>query len=178
MAKAKGEAKNPAVAPTPAPSEPRGRGRPTKYEPAFCDQARRLAMLGMTNAEMAAFFEIGDATLDRWLAEHDDFRGAVMAGRVDADARVAESLFKRAIGYSHSAVKIMQFQGSVIREEYVEHYPPDTGAATLWLKNRQGARWRDQVDMKHSGAVGVAQVEMEPDQAARVAQAILDGMKG
>lgn len=30
----------------------------------------------------------------------------------------------------------------VVREEYVEHYPPDTAAASLWLANRQRGKWK------------------------------------
>ena len=28
---------------------------------------------------------------------------------------------------------------------YTEHYPPDTQAASLWLRNRQPRQWRDKV---------------------------------
>ena len=41
-------------------------------------------------------------------------------------------------------------------EPYVEHYPPDTGAAMAWLKNRQKGKWRDKQDIEHSGEVGIA----------------------
>ena len=66
-----------------------------------------------------------------------------------ADERVGRALYHRAIGYSHPAVKIVTVAlgnnagSKVVREEYTEHYPPDTAAICFWLKNRQPDRWRD-----------------------------------
>jgi hypothetical protein len=39
-------------------------------------------------------------------------------------------------------VKILVVDKTVVREEYIEHYPPDTNAASLWLSNRQRGRWK------------------------------------
>ena len=64
------------------------------------------------------------------------------AGRDVADATVADRLYARAIGYSHDAVKIFNNKGEIVREEYVEHYPPDVQAAIFWLRNRR-PEWRD-----------------------------------
>jgi hypothetical protein len=44
--------------------------------------------------------------------------------------------------------------GEIVITPTVKHYPPDTSAATLWLKNRQGAVWRDKVENVHVGADG------------------------
>ncbi|MOA55620.1 hypothetical protein D3C78_1794470 [compost metagenome] len=48
----------------------------------------------------------------------------------------------------------MTVANQVVREEYVEHYPPDTPAASLWLRNRQPAKWRDKIQTEHSGPDG------------------------
>ena len=51
-----------------------------------------------------------------------------------ADERVGRALYHRAIGYSHPAVKVLTVAlgnnagSKVVREEYTEHYPPDTAA--------------------------------------------------
>jgi hypothetical protein len=29
-----------------------------------------------------------------------------------------------------------------------KHYPPDTAAAIIWLKNRQPERWRDKIEQE------------------------------
>ena len=38
---------------------------------------------------------------------------------------------------------------------FVEHAPPDPGAAFNWLKNRKPADWRDKQEVEHSGNVTV-----------------------
>jgi hypothetical protein len=43
--------------------------------------------------------------------------------------------------------------------EYIEHYPPETNAAALWLSNRQRSRWKlkqlDDVDQTNELKVTV-----------------------
>lgn len=119
------------------------RGRPSKYRPEHIEQARKLALLGMTNDQMAQFFEVGTTTFDRWLRDHADFRCAIKEGRDVADAEVAVSLYKRACGYSHPDVHVSNYQGEITVTPLVKHYPPDTAAAIIWLKNRQPEKWRD-----------------------------------
>ncbi|WHI52706.1 hypothetical protein P3339_08080 [Microbulbifer sp. MLAF003] len=65
---------------------------------------------------------------------------------------MVESLFRRACGYSHEAVKIMQHNGNPIVQEYTEHYPPDTTACLAWLHNRQREKWQRNPDPAGGGA--------------------------
>ena len=53
-----------------------------------------------------------------------------------------------------SATKLYrQDDGSVLQVPYQIEHPPDTQAASLWLRNRQPHRWRDkhEVDMNDTG---------------------------
>lgn len=123
-------------------------GRPSKYDPEFCEQARRLCLLGATDQQLADFFMVDPDTIYEWQRVHPKFSESIRAGKVVADAEIAASLFQRAKGYSHDAVKIFMPQGAEkpVYAPYVEHYPPDTAAASLWLRNRQSALWRDKLD--------------------------------
>jgi hypothetical protein len=58
--------------------------------------------------------------------------------------RVERSLYERANGYNYEAVRIFMPAGSEqpVVVHYVEHCPPDVGAAFIWLKNRDPERWR------------------------------------
>jgi hypothetical protein len=130
-------------------------GRPTKYDPAYVGQAQKLAKLGATDREVAEFFDVNEATIYRWKHEHPEFCEALKVGKETADARVEQSLYRRALGYSHDAVKIaVNAQGEVTQVPFVEHYPPDTTAAIFWLKNRKPDEWRDKVQNEHSGPDG------------------------
>ena len=51
---------------------------------------------------------------------------------------MAESLYKRATGYEHKEDDIKQYLGEIIVTETIKHYPPDTAAMNIWLKNRRG----------------------------------------
>lgn len=119
------------------------RGRPSKYKAEFAEQARKLCLLGATDAEMADFFGVTEQTVNAWKAAHPAFLESITQGKMLADAEVADKLHQRAMGYSHPAVKIFNNQGVQMVVPYTEHYPPDTQAASLWLRNRQPKRWRD-----------------------------------
>ena len=102
-----------------------------------------FCLLGATNEKLADFFGVSGKTIDNWIRDVPEFLRALKKGRDDADARVADSLFNRALGYKHRAVKIFQAGGTTIEHAYTEHYPPDPTSCIFWLKNRQPAQWRD-----------------------------------
>lgn len=122
------------------------RGRPSKYKPAFVEQAAKLAALGATDREMADFFAVNEATLNRWKLEHQDFCASLKAAKEQADNRVERSLYNRAVGYSFDSEKVFHFQGAITRAPVVEHVSPDVTACIFWLKNRQPEQWRDKPD--------------------------------
>lgn len=141
------------MADDPAPP-PRG-----KFRVGFTAQAAKLAALGAIDRDVADFFGVCETTLYRWKHAHPAFAEAMQVGKAAADARVEQSLYRRALGYSHDAVKIVVIAGQIHRVDYVEHYPPDTRAAIFWLKNRKPGEWRDTQEVEHSGALALARIE-------------------
>lgn len=113
---------------------------------------------------MADELGISANTFYRWRNEHPEFREATRLGKEAADERVTRSLYHRALGYSHQAVKIFMPAGSTepVYAPYTEHFPPDTQAASLWLRNRQPDKWRDKQDVEHSGDVSLTVVTGVP----------------
>lgn len=119
-------------------------GRPSKYDKnKHPNAAYKLALLGMTNEEIAEMMCIDVSTLYDWKVKHKDFSEALQGGGAFADAEVAMSLYKRAKGYSHPEEKVFCFQGEIISHDTVKHYPPDTSAAVHWLSLRQGKKWKN-----------------------------------
>src|SRR6185437_13026917 len=116
-------------------------GRPSDYRLEHCERAAQLAIVGATDEEIAQALDIHPSTLYRWFAAHPEFREAVKLGKEAADDRVERSLYHRAVGYTHPAVKIMQDKGTPVLVRYDEHVPPDPGAAFNWLKNRRPDEW-------------------------------------
>ena len=129
--------------------------RPSKYKPEFCVQAQKLCELGATDRELAGFFEVTQQTLDNWKVEHPEFFGSLKLGKESADNRVEQSLYNRAMGYSHPDTDIRVIDGAIVETPLIKHYPPDTTACIFWLKNRRKEEWRDKVEAEHSGNIGL-----------------------
>lgn len=129
--------------------------RPTKYQEAYAEQARKLCLLGYTDADLADFFEVSESTINTWKIEHSKFLESIKKGKAVADGDVAEKLFHRATGYEHPEDDIRVVDGSIVITPTIKHYPPDTTAAIFWLKNRQSKAWRDKQEVEQSGDVGL-----------------------
>ena len=133
-------------------------GRPSAYDVRFDRIARKFALLGSTDAQLADALGVTVPTPTNWKAAHPTFLAALKEGKEHADAAVVESLYKRATGWSHKAVKIVTValganQGSEVRQiPYIEKYPPDATSMIFWLKNRRREDWRDKHDVEHSGS--------------------------
>ena len=130
-------------------------GRPTDYNPDLDKKARKYSLLGLTNDGIAEKLGIATSTFELWMATHESFSGAVKAGREDADSEIVASLYHRAKGYSHPEDKVFISDGQPIIVPTVKHYPPDTAAAFIWLKNRRPKDWRDRHETEASGNVTV-----------------------
>ncbi|MHB1952456.1 MAG: helix-turn-helix domain-containing protein [Sulfobacillus sp.] len=122
-------------------------GRPTEYRPEYIETVATMAMSGATDSEIAEEFDVSVTTLYAWRAKHPEFLAALRYGKEHADDRVERSLYHRAVGFTHPAVKIsFDKDGKPIFAQYMEYYPPDSGAAKLWLLNRRPAEWREKVE--------------------------------
>jgi hypothetical protein len=140
---------------------PKEEGRPTKYKEEYNDQAYKLCLLGATDKELADFFEVNEDTIYEWKKVHSKFSDSVKKGKVMADAEVAKSFHKRAVGYQYDEVTYeklgekldgLEEEGDIKLEIYkkkivTKELPPDAGAALNWLKNRQKDKWRDKQDV-------------------------------
>lgn len=129
-------------------------GRPSAFKPEYCRQAEKLCRLGATDKEMADFFGVVESTINKWKIDYPQFSESLKKGKEMSDANVADRLFKRAMGYSHKAVKIFNDEGHPMVVPYTEHYPPDTTACIFWLKNRQPKKWRDKVEQGFTNGEG------------------------
>ncbi len=153
-------------------------GRPTDYKPEFNDQVYKLCLLGATDKEIADFFEIAESTLNLWKKEKSGFSESIRAGKINADAEVAKSLYKRATGYQYDeityekvgegqtltevaetgleSVKSDLYKKKVVTKEVA----PDVAAQNIWLKNRRGRvtadaqRWADKVETGFTNSDG------------------------
>ncbi len=127
-------------------------GRPTDYRPEFAEQGRKFSLLGANNDRIAELLGVATSTFDLWLHDIDEFREAIFDGRARADAVVAESFYRRAVGYDIKITRreISRSVGADGKEagetqtkvtETTQHIPADVGAAEKWL------RWRGHMQL-------------------------------
>jgi len=145
-------------------------GRPTDYRDTYPEQAFRLCLLGATDKEMADFWGVDESTVNNWKLAHPEFLESIKAGKLDADTKVAQSLYKRAIGYEYRETTfekigegenttevgetgIESIEQDIFKKKVViKELAPDVAAINIWLKNRRGKvadgaqRWADKVE--------------------------------
>lgn len=138
----------------------------SKYLTQFDEIARGMALLGATDEEMAAAFDVTPVTINKWKTMYPTFGASLRAGKIMADAQVANSLHKRAMGYEHEAVKIFLREGDEepVYAPYVKHIPPDVQAAKFWLMNRRGRGvalpWKERQEIERIDSIA----NMTPEQ--------------
>lgn len=148
-------------------SQGEGGGAPTKYKPSYNKLAFNYCLLGAKDADLARFFNVAESTINKWKLEFPKFSESIRKAKDQADAMVANSLYKRATGYSHPDVDIKAYQGDVIKTRITKHYPPDTQAIQYWLNNRQPDRWRTKVTEESNATVTHRFEDMDDDELDR-----------
>ncbi len=119
-------------------------GRKSRYTKALDEIVYKLCLLNLIDKDIVDVLGISEATFTNWKAKYPSLLAFIKKGKDQADAEVAKALFHRACGYSHPDVHISNYQGEITITEITKHYPPDTAAAFIWLKNRAG--WKDKIE--------------------------------
>jgi hypothetical protein len=153
-------------------------GRPTDYQILFDKQAFfACSRNGATEMDLSYLFNVSIETLRTWKKRYNKFLAAIERGKRVYDKKVEKALRERALGYKHKAVKILVCDKDVVREEYIEHYPPDTAAASLWLRNRDPEHWRDKQDVQHSGNISTEDMSIYTDEELQAMRDIANTAK-
>jgi hypothetical protein len=129
----------------------RGGGTEPKYDPKkHPERARYLCeKFGFTDRDLAIGLGIALSTLHEWKGKYVEFAESLRVGKDVADQVIKRALYQRAAGYTFPAVKVMQYEGESFEHEYIEHVPPDVGAAKFWLTNRMPKEFKDVSKINH-----------------------------
>lgn len=109
--------------------------RPTKYEPAFCEAVIAMGEEGKSKVEIAHELRVGRTTIQRWEAEHEDFRVAM------AYAKDAEQAWWERQGRTNLTAQ--HFQSSMWSRSMAARFPDD---------------WRESKDMNLTGTLKVEEI--------------------
>jgi hypothetical protein len=93
------------------------------------DELYRMAMIGLSEEQIAASLGISVATMGRRKKDDETFAETLKAGKAAGIGKVTNALFKGAVEGDKTAAQI------------------------FFLKNR--AKWSDRQEVEHSGTVGV-----------------------
>ena len=107
-----------------------------KNNPKITKRVYELSLLGLGDRELAIAFGIDPTMIEYWKQHRPGFREAILQGKQEADGKVAESLYKKAVGYTKPYEQVFLYKGEKVTAETTKYYPPDTAAAIFWLKNR------------------------------------------
>jgi hypothetical protein len=115
--------------------------------------ARALARSGLTKVEIGTALGVSRDTVRRWSNAYPDFCTALKGGRIEADALVEDSLFRRALGYDFEETEVsVSEDGKAKRAKKTKrHMAPDVAACIFWLANRRPDRWRRNPDAAVQG---------------------------
>lgn len=127
--------------------------------------------MGLTDKDIADFFDIAESTFYEWKEAYPKFSAALKKGKLPADAKVVDSLFKRATGYKYKEITYEKIDlkenldaepdSAIIKDVYrrrvvIKELAPDTIACIYWMNNRRGSvekgaqRWANKQEIDHS----------------------------
>jgi len=103
-------------------------GRPSKYDPAFCDVAREFMVDGYSVTALAGHIGVARSSLFKWAEEHPEFSDALKSGQASAALWWEKTLRKVALTGDGNA-----------------------SAAIFGVKNRSSEEWKDKRDSEIEG---------------------------
>lgn len=136
-------------------------GRPSKAETVNLEQVYHLCLLGLPNSELCEFLKISQDTFYNWINSWPQFSETLTLGRQGAGGEIAQTLFRRAKGWTHEEDVIKVLPGkitsshssltvvgttknsSIVRVRMMKHYPPEVSAITYFLNNRFKEYWKN-----------------------------------
>lgn len=111
-------------------------GRPSKYDPAFCEVAEETLQQGYSEAVLAGELGVCVDTITEWKNVHPEFSASIKIGRAKG-AKVWEDRLKA----------------------LAEKNEGNATAVIFGLKNRQPTEWRDKTETEHSGGLEIKSIQ-------------------
>ena len=113
------------------------------YRREFASTAKKMCELGATEADLADALAVDQSTIRLWKSTHKEFSEACRLGAECADEQVEQSLYQRAVGYEHTAEKVIGHKGKAVIVKHRKRIPADVAAGKFWLLNRRSGHWKD-----------------------------------
>ena len=115
-----------------------GAGRPTKYDPSYCDLVVEHMATGASLTSFASSIDVCRDTVSEWCSKHEEFSAAVKRAKAKCAAWWEDVARKGAIGEDANPTLCI-----------------------FGLKNMAPDDWRDKQELQHSGNLEVTKVVRE-----------------
>lgn len=139
----------------------------SKYDPnTFPLLAEKYARQGLSDVQISNNLGVHKDTFYRYQKKYPDFYDAIKKGKRPANFEVENAMFKAAKGYSYiEYTEEVEVQRQVVdgieteliipkrRKSITKEVQPNITAAIFWLVNREPERWRNILNIEHSGSV-------------------------
>ena len=107
-------------------------------------QAYKYALTGMTDKQIAKEMEVADSTFEYWKRNRLEFLTELNRGRMPANANVAKSLYKMALGYDYKEqVVVKSGRGTYKTVIVTKHKCAESWAAVKILSMRMPELWSE-----------------------------------
>lgn len=147
------------------------RGPKELYKTNNSEQVFELARFGMTDKEIAEFYDVSISTMESWKRNKPEFAYALYDGRLLSSLKVVESLHKQACGYDYEE-KQNNYKYVINKEtgekekvltfskKLTKHMSPNVTAAIYLLKVRHGDKWADVFRADITNHIKVSKLDM------------------
>ena len=108
-------------------------GRPSTYDPAYCDQIVECMARGLSMTAFAGEIRVARSTINEWMGAHPEFSEAVKVGQAARTLTLEQELLEGEIG-------------------------PRVTARIFALKNAAPEEWRDKQEIQHDATDAFAEM--------------------
>ena len=125
-----------------------------------CKIAAMLRGDDKTYAEIAAVFQVTEKTIYKWAKEHPEFGEVLKKGRLEILANLEMAAQKKCQGYEFEEVrttvrKLADGSQETRVDKAKKFVPPDSTMIIFLLKSLNPKKYREIVDLRHSGGVAI-----------------------
>jgi hypothetical protein len=153
-----------------------GPGRPTKYDQSLLDLAYRCGKAGLIDEQIAIMLGVAPSTYYAWLQEHPEFSEALKGGAGDKKARLRNTMFQKAIGFTVPEEKVFLHEGKPIRVPTFRHVQPSDTMLIFLACNLMAEEYKHVQHIQNGGGVDVNLKNTIPAGFARDMERALQAM--
>ena len=115
----------------------------SKWNEDRANQGYQLALLGLTDRQIADVMEVDVTTLEYWKRNKPGFFERLQAGKEEADMKVVNAFYQNCLDRWVEIEEVHIYKGSPIKVKVRKFIQGDKWAQNKWLSLRQPGKWSE-----------------------------------